>query len=216
MTGDLQLAELMAARLCHDLVGPIGAVANGIELLGDAGGSPDPEVTGLIAVSARQATRRLQWFRVAFGSASGLPTSAMFAETRRLAMGLFEEGRVTLDWGAPDAAAEATASRAAAKLALNLSLFALECLPRGGSVRVRIVPNGVAVKINVAAEGPAARIPEDMQLALREGVAIGELTPKSIPAYLAARLVAQTGSRLDVRTPSGDRVEFVADLPANT
>src|SRR5258708_19826022 len=103
---DLQFAELMAARLCHDLVGPIGAVANGVELLTD-GGSGDAEVTGLIAVSARQATRRLQWFRVAFGSASGLPTSAMFGETRRLAQGLFEGGRGTLDWAPPDAAVAA-------------------------------------------------------------------------------------------------------------
>lgn len=213
MTGDMRLAELMAARLCHDLVGPIGAVANGIELLSDGNGTPDPEVTGLIAVSARQATRRLQWFRVAFGSASGLPSSAMFAETRRLAMGLFEDGRVTLDWGVPDAAAEAAASREAAKVALNLSLFALECLPRGGSVQVRIVPKGSAVNIQIAAIGTSARIPDDMELALHDGVAISELTPKSVPAYLAARLVAQLGSRLDVRAAAADRIEFAVDLP---
>jgi histidine phosphotransferase ChpT len=216
MTSDLHLAELMAARLCHDLVGPIGAVANGIELLNDGGSAPDPEVTGLIAVSARQATRRLQWFRVAFGSATSLPSSAMFAETRRLAMGLFEDGRVTLDWAAPDAAAEAVASREAAKLALNLSLFALECLPRGGSVQVRIAPQGRRANIVVAAAGPSARIPDDMQMALRDNVSVGELTPKAVPAYLAARLLAHVGSRLQVQTPSGDRVEFAADLPAAT
>ena len=212
---DLQLAELMAARLCHDLVGPIGAVANGVELLSD-GGAGDAEVTGLIAVSARQATRRLQWFRVAFGSASGLPSSAMFAETRRLAQGLFEEGRVTLEWGAPDPTAEAAATREAAKLALNLSLLALECLPRGGMVQVRIEPKSTSLHLNVAAVGMSARIPEDMQSALREGVAIGELTPKSVPAYLAARLITQVGSRLSVRTGADDRVEFAADLPRQT
>lgn len=209
---DLQLAELMAARLCHDLVGPIGAVANGVELLTD-GGAGDAEVTGLIAVSARQATRRLQWFRVAFGSASGLPASAMFGETRRLAQGLFEDGRVTLDWPAPDGAAEAAATREAAKLALNLSLFALECLPRGGAVQVRIDPKASSLHLTVAAIGTSARIPEDTQAALRDGVKIAELTPKSVPAYLAARLVGAAGSRLNVRTPADDRVEFAADLP---
>ncbi len=212
---DLQLAELMAARLCHDLVGPIGAVANGVELLSD-GGAGDAEVTGLIAVSARQATRRLQWFRVAFGSASGLPSSAMFAETRRLAQGLFEDGRVTLEWGAPDPTAEAAATREAAKLALNLSLLALECLPRGGTVQVRIEPKSTSLHLNVAAVGTSARIPDDMQSALREGVAIGELTPKSVPAYLAARLITQVGSRLSVRAGADDRVEFAADLPRQT
>jgi histidine phosphotransferase ChpT len=208
---DLQLAELMAARLCHDLVGPIGAVANGVELLSDGGGG-DAEVTGLIAVSARQATRRLQWFRVAFGSASGLPTSAMFAETRRLSQGLFDEGRVTLDWAAPDAATEAAATREAAKLALNLSLFAQECLPRGGSVQIRIEPTAGSLRLIVSATGTSARIPDDTQAALREDVKITELTPKSIPAYLAMRLVSAAGSKLNVRT-ADDRVEFSADLP---
>lgn len=209
---DMQLAELMAARLCHDLVGPIGAVANGVELLGDGSAGPDAEVTGLIASSARQATRRLQWFRVAFGSASGLPSAAMFGETRRLALGLFEDSRVALNWAEPDAATEAIASREAAKFALNLSLVALECLPRGGSVEVRIAPDRNAVKVSVAAIGTAARLPDDMQAALRDDVPIGDLTPKSVPAYLAARIAVQAGSRVDVRVPAEDRVEFVADL----
>ena len=211
---DLQLAELMAARLCHDLVGPIGAVANGVELLGDGSGGSDPEVTGLIALSARQASRRLQWFRVAFGSASGLPSAAMFGETRRLALDLFEDTRVSLDWTAPDAAIEAVASREAAKFALNLSLVALECLPRGGGVQVRIVPHQASIKISVAAVGASARVPDDMQLALRNDAPTSELTPKSVPAYLAARLASQAGSRVDVRVPAEDRVEFAADLPA--
>jgi len=213
---ELQLAELMAARLCHDLVGPIGAVANGVELLGDGGAGPDAEVTGLIALSARQATRRLQWFRVAFGSASGLPSAAMFGETRKLASGLFEDSRVALDWADPDQAAEAVATREAAKFALNLSLVALECLPRGGSVQVRIMPNRSSVKISVAAIGATARLPDDMHQALHPDVPIVDLTPKSVPAYLAARLAHQAGSRLDVRTPADDRVEFAADLPVRS
>lgn len=209
---DLQLAELMAARLCHDLVGPIGAVANGVELLGDGSSGADAEVTGLIALSARQASRRLQWFRVAFGSASGLPTAAMFGETRRLALELFEDTRVALDWAAPDAATEAAASRDAAKFALNLSLVALECLPRGGGVQVRIVPDRASIKISVAAVGTAARVPDEMHVALRNDSPISELTPKSVPAYLAARLAMQSGGRIDIRTPADDRVEFAADL----
>ena len=210
---DFQLAELMAARLCHDLVGPIGAVANGVELMG-AGGDPDPEVTGFIAVSARQATRRLQWFRVAFGSASGLPSAAMFGETRKLAQGLFEDSRVALDWRTPDAEIEALATRQAAKFALNLSLVALECLPRGGGVEVRIAPSQRSMKISVAALGAGARVPDDVQTALRADARIPDLTPKSVPAYLAAQLALAAGSRIDVRAAADDRVEFAADLPA--
>src|SRR6185436_19261149 len=81
---DLMLAELMAARLCHDLVGSVGAVANGVELLGDSRSRPDPEVLELVAQSARAASRRLQAFRVAYGTGNALPSSGMFAEARRL------------------------------------------------------------------------------------------------------------------------------------
>jgi histidine phosphotransferase ChpT len=211
MSQDLQLAELMAARLCHDLVGPIGAVANGVDLLGESGG-PDPEVTSLIAASARQASRRLQWFRIAFGTANALPASAMMAETRRLAGGLFEEGRVTLDWLAPDEALEGATTRAGAKLALNLTLLALESLPRGGTVRVRFeISSGLAM--SVIALGTGARIPEDIELALRPGAEVKDLTAKAVPAYLAARLAESAGVRL-MHNAGTDRVDFSISLPA--
>ncbi len=211
MSQDMQLAELMAARLCHDLVGPIGAVANGIELLGE-GGAPDPEVTSLIAASARQASRRLQWFRIAFGTANALPASAMMAETRRLASGLFEEGRVTLDWLMPDELLEAATTRQGAKLALNLTLLALESLPRGGTVRVRFeVSSGLAM--SVIALGNGARIPDDIELALRPGAEVKDLTAKAVPAYLAARLAETAGARL-VHNSAADRVDFSISLPA--
>lgn len=212
---DLELAELMAARLCHDLVGPIGAVANGVELLGEGGG-PDPEVTALIAASARQAARRLQWFRIAFGSGNALPANAILAETRRLASGLFEDGRVTLDWPSPDAASETAATRTGAKMLLNLVLLGLESLPRGGGVRVQLSVSANAMAAAVTANGAAARVPDDIQQALRSGAVIAELTPKSVPAYLAMRLAQSHGARLTVDAPGADRVEFRIELPLAT
>jgi histidine phosphotransferase ChpT len=213
MATELELAELMAARLCHDLVGPIGAVANGVELLGDGGG-PDPEVTSLIAASARQATRRLQWFRIAFGTANALPASSMLAETRRLAAGLFEDGRATLHWPPPDSASEAAATRPAAKLLLNLVLLGLESLPRGGTVNVQIGVRDGSMGIVVAASGTSARVPDDIQTALRRGVAISDLTPKSVPAYLAMRLAETTNAQLTIGAPGTDQVEFRVELRA--
>lgn len=207
MASDLELAELMAARLCHDLVGPVGAVANGVELLGEDSG-PDPEVTSLIAASARQATRRLQWFRIAFGSGNALPASGMMAETRRLASGLFEDGRITLDWPAPDAACEAAANRMSAKLLLNVVLLGLEALPRGGAVQVRLAAQGQAITAVITATGTGARLPDDIQTALKPGAALAELTPKSIPAYLAQRLAEANGVRLAVAPAAADRVEI--------
>jgi histidine phosphotransferase ChpT len=212
MPQDLELAELMAARLCHDLVGPIGAVSNGVELLGD-GGPPDPEVNALIAQSARQASRRLQWFRIAFGTANALPASGLLAETRRLASGLYEEGRVTLDWPAPDAAAEAAASRQAAKIILNLALLAIEVLPRGGSVQARLTGSAGGLAVQLTALGSGARLPDDIQVALKPGVGSADLTPKSIPAFLAVRVAEAAGTKINV-VSSADRVEFSVTLKA--
>ena len=213
MPQDLELAELMAARLCHDLVGPIGAVANGIELLGD-GSTPDPEVNALIAQSARQASRRLQWFRIAFGTANALPDSGILAETRRLASGLYEEGRVTLDWPAPDAAAEAAASRQAAKIILNLALMAIEVLPRGGSVQARLTGSGGALGVQMIASGSGARVPDDIQAAMKPGVRSADLTPKSIPAFLAMRVAEASGTKIS-QSAGPDRVELSVSVPAN-
>lgn len=212
MATDLELAELMAARLCHDLVGPIGAVANGVELLGEGEG-PDPEVTSLIAASARQATRRLQWFRIAFGSGNALPASAILAETRRLASGLFDDERAKLEWTMPDSASEAVATRPMAKILLNVILLGLESLPRGGKVSVQLSLAGGEMGAVVTASGVAARIPDDIQTALRRGAAIAELTPKSIPAYLAMRLAEANRAVLAIGEAAADRVEFRLAVP---
>jgi histidine phosphotransferase ChpT len=210
MSSDMELAELLAARLCHDLVGPVSAVSNGVELLQGAT-TVDPEVNALIASSARQAARRLQWFRAAFGSGAGLPAGALLKESRRLVETLTEETQVKLDWPAPDAGSEASASRTAAKVALNLGLVAIECLPRGGTVRVRIgSPDPLSLEF--AASGTGAKIPDDVRTALAGAAPARDIAPRGAAAYLAARLAATAGGCVNV-TEGAERVGLVATLP---
>lgn len=203
MAGGIELSELLAARLCHDLVGPVSAVSNGVELMED--GPPDAEVTALIAVSARQASRRLQWFRTAFGSGAGLPSGAMFAETRKLAAALCEETNVKLDWPAPDAALEAAASRPACKLTLNLGLVAQEALPRGGVVQVRLAKAGGKLALTLSAAGVGAKLSDEIRTALTGTAALGDVTPKAAPACVAALVASAAGGRVTV----GDRKSVV-------
>jgi histidine phosphotransferase ChpT len=133
---DLRLCELLAARLCHDLVGPVGAVANGVELIGEDGSGADAEVVRLISGSAKVASNRLQAFRVAFGSGNTLPSAGWSNTVRDLALGLVEENKASLDWQsiAPDL--EAKVDRRLAKVMLNLVLIALDSMIRGGTVRL--------------------------------------------------------------------------------
>ena len=119
-TMDLRIAEFLAARLCHDLVSPIGAIANGLEILED-----EPDLAGdagaLIGLSARQASRRLQFYRVAYGSTTTLPDDL----ARRAAIDFFADGKITVDWRI---AAIPTGWQ---KLACNLLLLA--CRAAAGS-----------------------------------------------------------------------------------
>ncbi len=210
-TDDLQLLELLAAKLCHDLVGPVGAVANGVELL-RADGAGDPEVVGLIENSARSASRRLQLFRIAFGTGNALPATGRVAEIRRLAAGYLEGGRIELDWPNPDAASEAAAGRMGVKLSLMLLLVAVEALPRGGVLKVRVsAPTGRFI-VTITAAGAQARLPDEIQSALEARA--GDLAPKAMPAYLAATLARSAGAKLSSSSATPGSVDLTIDCPA--
>jgi len=106
----LEVLEAFAARICHDFVGAVGAVSNGVELLSEGGQSADPEILALISSSARTASRRLQYFRTAFGTGSALSAVRPLDGARSLAASFLEEGKVELDWPEPGSAAEAATS----------------------------------------------------------------------------------------------------------
>lgn len=212
---ELALAESMAARLCHDLVGSVGAVANGVELLADSRSRPDPEVVDLVAQSARQASRRLQAFRVAYGTGNALPGSGMFAEVRRLANALCEGGRVTLDWATPDAALEQVATKDAARLLLNTVLMAIDTLPRGGTVRVVTTSADGRLRFAIEATGNHIGLPEEVRTMLTGDVETLELTPRNVVAYLARRSAQELGGSFAF-TAGTQGCSFVMDVPAAT
>ena len=212
-SASLRLAELLAARVCHDLIGPVGAIANGAELLAEESGRPDPEVVGLIGGSARAASRRLQFFRAAFGTANALSSGRPLAEARALALGLIEEGgRIGLEFPSPEPPLEARAGRAAVKTLLNLVLIALESLPRGGSVRVDVTEEGTAgIVIAIACDGPQARLADEIRAALAGDAA--EPSPRTVPAHLLRMLASGAGGRITV-AQQGDTVRLTATFPA--
>lgn len=206
---DLSLAELLAARLCHDLVGPIGAVSNGVELLGD-GGKPDPEVLDLVAGSARAASRRLQAFRVTYGTGNALPSSGIMAETRRLASALCGDGRTTVDWPAPDAATEASVTKETARQTLNVFMLALDALPRGGTIRVVTAGTGGRFRLLVSASGQHAGLPEEVRAQFTD--AGRDLTPRNVTAHLGRVWASDAGGKLEF-SAAHEICSFTLDVP---
>ena len=196
---DLTLAALLCSRLCHDLIGPIAAVKNGVELITEH--SDDTalvaEAQKLIAHSAGEAVRRVQFCRVAFGAAGGVGAAGDLGEARRVAEGLTLGGKVELRW---DTALEAASSIGVdpVKLALNLLLLAIEALPRGGTASVTIAAAASRIDIVVSATGKGARLQDASRRALAGQLAVGDLDARSVQPYYAAALATVLGTSVEV------------------
>ena len=197
MTEETRLAELLCTRLCHDLTGPIGAVNNGAEFLSEDGFDMDNEAMGLILSSAGEATRRLQFFRQAYGriNASG---EASMGEKRDLAAMYFEGGRITLDW--PDNHAQGcsvSVSYRRARVLLNLIMIVSSVLLKGGTLAVRLRENdAMQLEMEVRATGEAVKVDADI-MKLLEGKEIEDpLGPKTAHAYFTQLLANECGLSL--------------------
>jgi histidine phosphotransferase ChpT len=210
---DLRLCELLAARLCHDLVGPVGAVANGVELIGEDGSGADAEVVRLISGSAKVASNRLQAFRVAFGSGNTLPSAGWSNTVRDLALGLVEENKASLDWQsiAPDL--EAKVDRRLAKVMLNLVLIALDSMIRGGTVRLEAEAAKGAFVLTVRGQGGQGKIADEVRAGLEGVFDLAKATPKAAPAYLVASLARELGAAVAVSADSTPEFEIRVTVP---
>jgi histidine phosphotransferase ChpT len=195
---DLRIAEFLAARLCHELVSPIGAISNGLEILEDEEDFAS-DAGALIGLSARQASRRLQFYRVAYGSTTGLADDIV----RRAAMDMFAEGKVALEWriGALPAGWH--------KLAGNLVLLAAEALPRGGRV---ILDRDASGGIAAIAEGEGARLAEPVAALIAEPDDPEALSPRTVQAAFTAALAHRVGTVLEVRQLTAHELALVVEM----
>lgn len=152
----IDLAALLASRVCHDVINPVGAIVNGLELLED---KPDASTTemalDLIRKSAKQASARLQFCRIAFGAAGSAGASVDTRDAHNVANGFISDDRTTLDWAIP--AAYLPKNRV--KLLLNLLVLAQAAIPRGGVIRAEPVGDGDTMGFLVSASGINLRVP---------------------------------------------------------
>lgn len=207
---DLQVAELLASRLCHDLVGPIGAVNNGMELLADEAFDMAQEAVQLTGKSAEQAATALQFFRLAYGMAGNRQGSDL-APLRDLASRYLEHTKAELDWPAepaPDGTPEACG-----KLLLNLIELAGSALPRGGTIGVSLSRGASGIDAEVKAVGADARLRDEDQAALADEVDMEELTPRNVHGYFTRLLARRLGGDLRVEAAGPGYLRFIATIP---
>jgi len=198
MQSELELASLLASRLCHDVVGPVGAIQNGLELIAEDESMTEMAMD-LIKKSAAQATAKLQYARMAYGAAGGADLLDP-GEAGRLTDGMFAGERASLDWTWGGEAAP----RVHVKLAMLLATFALGAVPRGGVVSLARNADGM---IAVTAEGSAIRTPPFAEI-VTDG---GDVTdPRAVQAALMERLAASAGWRI-VMTVDEERLTLVTE-----
>lgn len=192
----VEFASLLCSRLCHDLLSPVGALNNGIELLAD---EQDPEMRArcltLLSDSARASANKLKFFRLAFGAAGGFGDDVDTREARAAIEGLFgHDGRIALGWMVDDGSLNKTAI----KVLLNLALIAGDALVRGGRLDVGAEKGDGVVEVVVRAEGPRIVLDAELKRALEGALSEDSVAPRAAAAWLVHALVSETGGEVQV------------------
>ncbi|PLK27889.1 histidine phosphotransferase family protein [Novosphingobium sp. TH158] len=185
------LAAMLCSRLCHDMLSPVGALSNGLELLAEErDGEMRARIVELLEQSAKASADKLKFFRLAFGAAGGFGELVSVAEPRALVEGLVSNNeRITLSW---NVSADAM-PKAAVKVLLNLALFGMEALVRGGTLEVGAEINEGASEIAVRASGPRIAFDETVGRALDGTLPEEELSSRTAPAALVQALAREMG-----------------------
>ena len=201
-------ASLLCSRLCHDLLSPVGALNNGLELLAD---EHDPEMRArcleLLAESAKASANKLKFFRLAFGAAGGFGDTVDTREAQAAIDGLFGDNhRVSIGWMVEDP----VLPKQVIKVLLNLALIGGDALVRGGQLDIGAEARDDMVEIVVRAQGPRIVLDGELRGALSGDTGDSPVTPRAAAAYLVHQLVTQGGGELQVSPPDADVLLFGA------
>ncbi len=201
-------ASLLCSRLCHDLLSPVGALNNGLELLADEN---DPAMRArcleLLADSAKASANKLKFFRLAFGAAGGFGENVDPREAHAALSGLFGDNhRVKLGWLVD----EPTLPKGAVKVLLNIAMIAGDALVRGGQLDIGAEMVDGHIEIVVRGEGPRIVLDEEMRAALNGTSGNSPVTPRAAAAHLARALVVENGGSLQISEPDAPVLMFGA------
>jgi histidine phosphotransferase ChpT len=183
----LELAALLCSRVCHDLISPVGAIVNGLEVLDDNPKPDDREFAlDLIRKSAKTASARLQFCRLAFGAAGSAGAQIDLGDGQNMARGHIEDGKTSIVWNLP----RLLLAKNRVKLLLNMMVIAQQTIPRGGTLTVDPIGEGEGLSFRVTASGLNARLPQNIADIL-SSVQIAASDAHSVQPYYT-RLLAES------------------------
>lgn len=203
---DLDLAALLCSRVCHDVISPVGAIANGLELMEDPETDAELRATALDMVksSAKTATAKLKFCRIAFGASGSAGAHIDLGEAGDVARAFVGDEKVKLEWNA----ARENRPKQEVKLLLNMLLMALAGIPRGGTVTVAMDGRHFSVK----AKGERAKINEGLAGALNGTADMASLDARLVQPYYA-RILADASKLKLAMVMEGDDTVAVTAVP---
>ncbi len=209
---ELATAALLSSRLCHDLISPVGALANGLEVLAE---ETDAEMRGfamdLIQSSANQASVKLQFARFAYGAGGSAGDAIDMVEAETVTRGYLDTTKAELVWKAPAIAAP----KDAVKLLLNFVMIALDAIPYGGTVEACMEEETEALQIIVSAKGKRANISDITRTLLTGEVPSDPLDPRSVQAYYAVLIARSLGLKVSL-SEGEEQVALCARFPVTS
>jgi histidine phosphotransferase ChpT len=201
----LELAALLCSRVCHDLISPVGAIVNGLEVLDDNPKPDDREFAlDLIRKSAKTASARLQFCRLAFGAAGSVGAQIDLGDAQNMAKGHFEDGKITLAWNLP----RLLLPKNRVKLLLNLLVIAQQTIPRGGVLTVDPLGEGETMGFRITAAGLNARVSQPTADLLASG-SFNAVDAHAVQPYYTHLLADACGISLSLAV-DGDKVVATA------
>ena len=202
----LDLAALLCSRVCHDLISPVGAIVNGLEVLAEA---KDEETKtfalDLIRKSASTGSAKLQFCRIAFGAAGSAGAQIDLGDAQTIARGFLEDDKTKLTWNLP----RVLSPKNRVKLLLNMLLIAGQAIPRGGSLTVDPIGSGDSMGFKVSATGTNAKVPPAVPGLLNAETGAEALDAHRIQPFYAGLLAKACGLKATM-TMDGEAVVVAA------
>lgn len=205
------LAALLCARICHDLVGPVGALETGLDLLNDEDNlDMHDDAIELIKIGAEQASAKLKFLRIAFGAGGSAPAVMASDELERLGRGVYPDGKIVFDWKMEVDGL----SKPAARVLLNLVMLSAQAIPLGGTVVInaKIVDENSAISLTCT--GNKARLDPATAKTLAGGAPEDGFSGRTIQPFYTGMIAREAGGTITSRVVTeGETIAFNAEIP---
>ncbi len=205
--------EMLASRICHDLVSPVGAINNGVEFMEEMGDDPEQrkEALGLIQHSASQASAKLMAFRIAYGAGGRDPNIKPEDVQKAFSQLIAGDGKISQTWDPYGNLGPKPLPYGFCKILMCGLMLAMETLVKGGYISVRPTPEG---KTQIVAEGESILLRDNVESALKQEIAADDLDPRLVHPYAISVIAEHYGYSVTIQEKRDDKIIFLITSPA--